>query len=146
MSNLLKAFLIAFLVIAMLGVGLVFFTFPHWWCRVGTAVSYTPSEPGGIVMVYKSTDGNLLFWIQEDSLKDQYIFYPSTSKIGVPNGNQFIRLASLVYSKDVPVPVVFSENRVKVETDLNIIIDADKLEFTTFGGRRIVANLKSYEQ
>jgi hypothetical protein len=73
-----------------------------------------------------------------------YVFYPATNKIGIPNLDQFIFLRAVVYSKDVPVPVVYADNQEKVETDLNIVVENDTLQFTHSGRRRIVANLKSY--
>jgi hypothetical protein len=126
----------------------VLFTLRRWWLRVGNAEAYVGSGRIGIVTVYKSTDGNLLFHIQEDSVEDHYIFYPSDGKVGIPNRGQFILFPPItpfvVFSKDVQPAVVFSDDRIKVATDMNIVVSGDHLEFDTSYGRRIRADLSSY--
>jgi hypothetical protein len=144
MSNLIKVLPIVVILAMVSAASCVFYTRSHWWYSVGTAQALTPDGPLGNVTVYKSIDGNLLFWLQEDSLVDQYIFYPSTGKIGIPNFNEFVRLPIFIYAKDIPVPVVFSDDRAKVETDMNIVIEDGNLQFTTLRGRRILADLNGY--
>ena len=131
MPNLRKILLWVLVVSAVLSVGLVIWTLPQWWVRIGTA------EPG--VAVYKSWSGDVLFVAFYDSLRAPYIFYPSTKEIGVPSGNQLHVSPVLVFSNEAPVPVVLSSNRIKVETDMDIVVDDKQIEFTTFQGVRIKA-------
>jgi hypothetical protein len=144
MSNNVKRLLAAILVVALSVVGVIVFTLPHWWYRVGEGQSRTSYGPLGTVTVYKSTEGNVLLLIREDSLIDQYIFYPSSGKIGIPNHGQFVYFRFVAYSKDVPVPVVFSDDRIKVETDMNIIVENGILRFRTRTDRQVEANLNFF--
>lgn len=126
--------------VVVLLVGFIVYTLPHWWYRVGEAEQRTEYGPLGTVTVYKSIDGNLLFWIQEDSYQDYYIFYPVDGRIGIPNRGQFGTIPcvpALAYSVDSPVPVVFSDDKTKVETDMNIVLENNRLEFNTRLGRRV---------
>jgi len=144
MPNPIKVLLVVVILATVLSASCVFYTRSHWWYPVGKAQAHTPDGPLGNVTVYKSIDGDLLFWLQEDSLVDPYIFYPSTGKIGIPNSNEFVRLPIFIYAKEVPVPVVLSDDRTKVETDMNILVVNGNLQFTTLHGRRILVDLKSY--
>ena len=89
--------------------------------------------------MYKSWSGNILFVINNDSLQDQYIFYPSTNEIGIPSGRQLHISPLLVFSNEAPVPVVLSSDKIKVETDMNIVVDDKRLEFTSLNGVRVIA-------
>ena len=129
MSNLRIRLLLVVVVAAIFAVGLIIWTLPHWWIRIGTA------EPG--VAMYKSWSGDVLFVVYYDSVQDQYIFYPSTKEIGIPSASQLHGSPALVLSNEAPVPVVFSSNKIKVETDMNIVVDDRRIEFTTFYGTRI---------
>ena len=143
MSNSVKAILVILLLAVVSVSSCVAYTWPHWWLRVGKADIF-PSGPQSTVTVYRSSEGNLLFGVQEDSLLNLYIYYPTDNKMGIPNFDQFYFLPGLIYAKDVPVPVVYTDNRVKVETDFHIIVENETLQFTPDGRRRIVADLKSY--
>jgi hypothetical protein len=66
-----------------------------------------------------------------------YIYYPSSKEIGVPNGGQFIFLGFCAYGKDVPVPLVLSSNRIKIEEDMRIVEQNEWVEFTGMNGPRI---------
>lgn len=136
MSNLKRRFLLVIVVSAVYAVGLIIWTLPHWWYRIGTA------EPG--VAIYKSWSGDILFVVRYDSLQDQYIFYPSTKQIGIPSGNQLHVSPVLVFTNEAPVPVVLSSDRIKVETDMNIVIDDKQIEFTTLNGVRISAQRNGF--
>jgi len=131
MSNLRRKLFLVVVVSSVYAVGLVIWTLPQWWIRIGTA------EPG--VAMYKSWSGDVLFVVYYDSIQDQYIFYPSTKEIGIPSGSQLHISPVLVLSNEAPVPVVFSSNKIKVESDMNIIADDKRIEFTTFNGTRIKA-------
>jgi len=148
MRNWLKI-IVAVLVVAVVAViATVLFTLPHWWLRVGDAEARVGSGPIGVVTVYKSTDGNFLFHLKEDSVEDHYIFYPSDGRIGIPNSGQFVTFPSgllfVAFSKDEQPSVAFSDDRIKVETSMNIVVEGNRLEFDTRAGRRITADLSSY--
>jgi hypothetical protein len=126
-----KRLLLVLVVSAVYSVALVIWTLPQWWIRVGTV------EPG--VAVYKSVSGDVLFILYYDSVRDHYIFYPSTKEIGIPSGTQLHVSPVIVFNNEAPVPVVLSSNRIKVETDMNIVVDDKHIEFTTHQGVRIKA-------
>ncbi len=135
------------LAVVVLLAGFIAYTLPHWWYRVGEAEQRTEHGPLGTVTVYKSSEGNLLFLIEEDSYRDHYIFYPVDGRIGIPNRGQFGTLpfvSALAYSTDSPVPVVFSDDGIKVETDMNVVLDNNSLEFNTRLGRRVRADLGNF--
>ena len=75
---------------------------------------------------------------------DEYIFYPSTGKIGIPSIDQFYVFSLLTYSKDLPVPVVLSTDKTKVEMDIDISLNENHLEFTTRWGWRIRADTSKF--
>ena len=131
MSNLRRKLLLIAVVSAVCAGGLLFWTLPQWWIRIGTA------EPG--VAMYKSWSGEVLFVVYYDSLWDHYIFNPSTKEIGIPSAGQLHVCPILVFSNEAPVPVVFSSNKIKVETDMNIVINDKQVEFTTLHGTRVKA-------
>ena len=136
MSNLRRRLLIVVGVSAVCAVGLIIWTLPHWWVRIGTA------EPG--VATYKSWSGDVLFVVRQDSLREQYIFYPATKEIGIPSGNQLHVTPVIVFTNEAPVPVVFSSDKIKVETDMNIVVDDKRIAFTTFRGVRIIAQRNGF--
>lgn len=119
------------------------FSVPHLWRSVGKANYASADGASGIAEIYRSRNGDLLFSIKE-SPEEVYIFSPTTKLVGIPNGEQFMFIPYFAYSKDVPVPVVFSSNRVKVETDMKITFEGNRLTFTTLKGRRIEADLSNF--
>lgn len=125
----------------VLAASFAIYTRNHWWIRVGTAEIQPPSTHSRVI-VYRSINNELLLEVIEDSLLSIYIFYPKTNLIGMPNHGQFIILPGVAYSKDFPAPAVYS-NSAKIETDLNISVDNEVLQFD-HKGRRIVADLKGY--
>ena len=102
-----------------------------------------PNSAYSRVKVYRSVDGRLLFEVIEDSLLSIYLFDPDSGRIGIPNINQFVLLPGIAYAKDFPAPAVWSNNRIKIEKDLNISVENEVLQFD-HNQRRIVADLKSY--
>lgn len=136
MSNLKRRLFLVIGVGAVFAVGLIIWTLPQWWYRIGTA------EPGAAM--YKSWSGEVLFVYTNDSLQDQYIFYPSSNEIGIPSGGQLHVSPVLVFSNEAPVPVVLFSNKIKVETDMDIVVDDSRLEFTTRRGVRIKVDRSSF--
>jgi hypothetical protein len=133
------------LVVLGLAFALVFVsnTVPHLWYAAGKANVTFSDGSSGTARVYKSKNGEYLFSISDEPA-EIYLYFPATNLIGIPNGDQFAFIPLFAYSKDAPVPVVFSNNKVKADTDMNIVIEDKKVQFTTFRGRRIEADLGSY--
>ena len=144
MSNSLKAILAVGVLAVVLAVGFIVYTRPHWWYRVGTAEARSPSGPSDPASVYKSMNGELLFVVRADSLVAEYIYYPSSRKIGIPSVGHFTYIPLFAYSNEVPVPVVLSDNKIKVETDMEISVENDKLRFRTGINRQVEADLSKF--
>ena len=140
MSNSVKALLAVVVLATVLAVGFIVYTWPHWWYRVGTAEASRPLGSVYQVTIYKSTNGDLLFVIMEDSLIDEYILERETHRIGIPSGGQLHIFPFIVYANEAPVSVVWADDKIKVETDMNIVLDDKKVEFTTFHGLRVKAD------
>ncbi|MEP6945078.1 MAG: hypothetical protein ABJA02_04115 [Acidobacteriota bacterium] len=119
------------------------FAAPHMWSNEGktSAAEKDGSEIGATV--YRSKGGDFLIAI-EGASPEAYIFSPANGSIGIPNGNQFAFIPFFAYSKDVPVPVVFSYNKVKVETDMGVSFENGMLKFTTLQGRRVTFDLIAF--
>lgn len=144
MSNLKRRFLLVIVVGAVFAVGLTIWTRAHWWYRVGTAEARSPSGLSDPATVYKSINGELLFVVTADSLRRDYIYFPSSQKIGIPQGFQFTLTPLLAYSHEVPVPVVLSENKIEVEGDMEVSVENGKLRFRTPIYRQVEADLNSF--
>ena len=144
MSNLTKAFMILVVLVTISVASFVFFTFPHWLYRVGTSEARSSSGSVGAVTIYKSTNDDYLFFIRNDSLVDEYVFYPSTGLIGIPSWGNFTYLRFLAYAKEIPFPVVMSSNKVKVETDMQIGFENGRLRFKTLRDAQIDVDLSNY--
>jgi hypothetical protein len=66
-----------------------------------------------------------------------YLFFPSTKELGIRNGGQFTFLFGSAFCKEDYAPVVvFSDDRVKVETDMLLVVEESRIEFTTLEGIR----------
>ena len=131
MSNLVRRSLLVFVVSSVYALGIIIWTLPHWWYRIGTA------EPG--VAVYKSWSGDVLFVVTHDSLQEQYLFYPTTKEIGVAPGGGLYFTPVVVFSNEARVPIVWSSDKIKVETVTNIVVDDYRVEFTCLHGARVRA-------
>lgn len=115
---------------------------PHLWRAVeATKITYD-GQSATDANLYRSSQGDLLIRIKvlekEDSV---YIYYPSRRLIGVPNGNQFVYFPLYAFSKDVPPPVVMSNDRIKIESDMNLVINEIGVEFTTLSGGRVAVEV-----
>jgi len=106
---------------------------PHLWAKVSGAQVTLNGYSVSSSAVYRSWEGNILIRLDEKE-SSLYIFYPSRRLIGIPNSNAFIFLPRYAFSKDPSPAVVMSDNAVKVETDMNIVVDQNNIEFTTLGG------------
>lgn len=133
----------AFIVI-LLG-GVVLFTLPHWWIRVGIAEAKGPGNLESKASIYRSTGGDVLFTVADHSVVDCYVFSPVTNEIIIPScPSQVHSFGIIAFSNESPIPGVLSSNKIKVETDMNIVINDNKIEFTTLSGKRIRAKRDSF--
>lgn len=123
--------------IIVLVVAFLFWTSAHWWRELGSAEVVYNGKTLDSANIYRSQNDDILIRLNEAPDENSaYIFYPSKNLIGVPNANQFIYLPMYAYSIDVPPPVIMSNDRVKMETDMSIVINDDVIEFTTLNGGR----------
>ena len=144
MSNSIKILLAVAILVVVSAVGFVIYTYPHWWYQVGSVDARSPQGLAAPLTIYKSTRGELLLVISTDSLIDQYVFYPSRGEIGIPSRGQFEYFWFLAYSKDVPVPVVMSYDKIKVETYMNIVVDNGRLRFRARGNYQVEVDLNNF--
>ena len=119
---------------------LVSYAVPHLWYSVGNAKFAVADGTTGTAKVYRSRNGEFLFSIKEQP-EEIYLYIPATKQVGIPNGNQFTFIPLFAFSVTVPVPIVFSTNSRRVETDMNVIVEENKVQFTTLRGRRVEADL-----
>ena len=140
MSNTLK---ITLTITTLAAIGLGIYIFPHVWIRVGSAEASSPTGNIYQAKVYKSMDGDILFVIEEDSMVDEYIVYPN-GQIGIPSISQFLVSPVAAFSTQVPVSAVPFTDKIKVESDMNIIVIGKNIEFTTFRGLRIKADMNDF--
>ena len=133
------------LAIVIVGGG-IFFTLPHWWVRVGFAEVRGPAEAHLRSSTYRSTSGDILFLVPDDvPSEDCYVFSPARNEITIPScPSQVYSFGIIAFSIDSPIPGVLSSNKLKVETDMNVVINNEVIEFTTLSGRRVRSNRDSF--
>jgi hypothetical protein len=134
----------ALFALVILVVGFAIYAYPRLWLRAGTAEARSHRGTVYEANIYKSTRGDLLFVIRQDSLVDEYIFYPTTGQIGIPSISQFQVFSFLAYSWETPVPVVLSTDKIKVEMDMNIVVDQKYIEFTTLRNLRVKVDTSNF--
>lgn len=135
---------LSFFVAVLVG-GAILFTLPHWWIRVGSAEAKGPGEIESEASIYKSTSGDVLFLVSGDSYVDCYVFSPATNEITIPScGSQVHSFGIVAFSNESPIPGVLSSDKIKVETDMNIVINDNEIGFTTLSGRRVRAKRDSF--
>ncbi len=140
MSKYLK---ITLAITALAAIGLGIYIVPYVWIRVGSTEASRPTGNNYQAKVYKSMHGDLLFVIEEDSMVDEYIVYPD-GQIGIPSISQFMISPVAAFSTQVPVSAVPSTDKIKAESDMNIIVTGKTIEFTTFRGLRIKAEMDNF--
>jgi len=133
--------------VVVLIVALAFLSFwlasSRLWRAVGSAKIIYNGQCLDASKVYRSLNGDILLRLISPNENSAYIFYPSKKMIGVPNAGQFIYLPMYAFSIDESPPVIMSNDRVKIESDMNlIIIDDDVFEFTSLNGGRVRVVLK----
>ncbi|MEO5858509.1 MAG: hypothetical protein ABIR33_06120 [Pyrinomonadaceae bacterium] len=123
-------------------IGAIYLTLPHWLVRVGFAEARGPGEAVSKVSIYKSTSGDIVFLTPE---ADCYVFATARNQISIPScPSQLYSFGIVAFSIDSPIPGVSSSNRVKVETDMHVLINDEAVEFTTLSGRRVRATRESF--
>jgi hypothetical protein len=135
------------LVVVVLIFALMFLSFwlasSRLWRAVGSAKVIYNGQRLDASKVYRSSNGDILLRLISPDENSAYIFYPEKKLIGIPNAGQFIYLSMYAFSIDQSPPVVMSNDRIKIERDMNlIIIDNDVFEFTSLNGGRVRVVLK----
>lgn len=136
--------LLGLLAVAVLLIcGVLLFTLPRWWIRVGSADAKGQGEAVSVVSIYRSTSADVLFLLPDG---DCYVFSSVKNEITIPScGSQIHNFGIVAFSNESPIPGVPSSDRVKVETDMNnIVITKDVIELTTLSGFRIQAKRDSF--
>jgi hypothetical protein len=112
---------------------------PHLWHKVDTAKVLYEGNPTSYGEVYRSAKGEIL--VRLNSTEPLVIYYPSRRLIGVPNANNFFFFLSLAYSKEEDPPVILSNDKVKLDHDLNLTIGDHYISFTSISGGNIAVEL-----
>jgi len=134
------AIIAVFIVIVV--VAILFWTSTHWWREVGSAEVSHNGKALRNANIYRGQNDDILIRLnQAPDENSAYIFYRSENLIGIPNANQFIYLPMYAFSIDVPPPVVISNDRVKMETNMNVVVSDNVIEFTTLNGGRVKITL-----
>jgi hypothetical protein len=136
-----KKIILPVLLIVVLGAFASFFllfTSSHsWWKERDARVIYNQSAVD-TASVYRGKNGEILVRFSEKPEENaHYIFYPSTGLIGIPSASQFTHLPMVAISTDAPVPAVMSNNQVKVDDDVNVVVFNEGFEFTALSGQRV---------
>src|SRR5207244_1028934 len=119
-------------------------TAPHWWTSVGHANVTSADGAFGTAKVYKSRKGEFLFSIGDLPDDEIYIYFPSEKLVGIPNRSAFTFMPFVAFCRDESVATVRSNDKIKVETDMNVVANDKRVEFTTFRGNRIKADLSNF--
>lgn len=113
---------------------------PQLWWHVKT----TEFKRDARINVYRSVNGELLFWLQEDSLVAFYCFYPATNEVANVKLSHIRHVfPEAIYLKDEPVPVVNLNDQIEIEQGMNTVIENNILRLTVRGRYEIVVDLKS---
>lgn len=135
-----------FLVVAVMSICgsilLLGYAGPHLWSSSGSAAAVEKDGSETAADLYTSKGGDLLVSVG-GATPEVYIFSPATGAIGIPNGNQFAFIPWYAFSKDVPVPVVWSTGA-KSEKDMSVTIEHGRLTFTTLQGRRVSLDIPGH--
>jgi hypothetical protein len=127
--------------ITILGIALVVGVgsalYKHWWFQVGSTIARRADGAERNVQIYKSFKGDMLFLVKDDSLGEEYMFFPDSNMLGVPNGTSIRLIGPLGFSADEQVGVVSSADRIKMPIDMEVDVTFDYVEFQTWGRYRI---------
>lgn len=115
---------------------------PHLWSSAGQASVVEKDGSAATAAVYRSKGGDVLIAVTGEPAEN-YIFSPANGAVGIPNGNQFALIPYYAFSKDVPVPVVYSKGQPGAEKAMDITMDANKLIFVTLHGRTVTLDLNA---
>ena len=140
-----KILLVLSVFVVLVVAGAILFTLPHWLIRVGYGKAQGQGEAVYEVSVFRSTSGDILFLIPGDSFEDCYVFDSTSNELTIPSCPSQIRSFGMVaFSNESPIPGVLSSDKVKVETDMNVVISDSSIEFTTLSGYRVSAKRNGY--
>src|SRR4051794_15283797 len=95
-----------------LGVGAALYK--HWWFKAPNTIARRDDGSERGVRIYKSLSGDILFLVTDDTHIEEYIFFPDTNMVGVPNSDSIRLIGPVGFSADAHVPVVSSTDRIKM--------------------------------
>lgn len=122
-----------FVVFVLLVILLTIYIWPHIWFQAnGEAVDYK-GETLGDTRLYLSQEKQILFRANGED----YLIQKERKEMGIPNSGNFISLPFCLYSKELDPPAVATTNRAKIERDINVVFQADSVEFTVSNGTRV---------
>ena len=132
------------LVILLVG-GALLFTLPHWLIRVGQGLAKGPDGTVSVVFIHRSTSGDVLFTSEDGSFSECYVLNFATNEIAIPSCGSVIHdFGIIAFSNESPISGVLASDRIKVERDLNVVINDKVIEFDTLSGYRILARRDGY--
>lgn len=126
--------IIAFFLVGIIGIAA---TLQHWWVESWLSRVFLDGQVSETATVLRNINGELLISTSDADGGELYIYFPSRKLIGMPSQGQFIIFPFVAYNKELPIPVVLSSDKVKVETDMNIVEQNEWVAFTSSRGQRI---------
>lgn len=126
--------------------GVVLYTLPHLLIRTGYAEARDSSGKFSKVSIYRATSGDAVFYIEDsDESEVCYVVNIPAKRLSIPScSSQVTRFGILAFSNESPIPGVESTDRIKVEKDLEVVINEEAIEFNDLSGRRIIARRPSF--
>lgn len=122
-------------VVAVVVLGGVLLTRPHYWARIGEAKVTYRDRNSPQSAVYRSSQGHVLVAVNHSGEQALYVVETSRQHVGMPNRSAFYFLPGFVYSKNMP-PLCAPMGKAAV-IDPQLIVEQRKIEFTSFEKARV---------
>lgn len=126
---------------AIFTIGLIilvyFFMRPHFWIVSTDARVYRDSELITSARVYKSVDDDILVRIGSMENEEKFIYFKSRYRIGIPTAGQFIFLPFSAFSKSIVPAAVLDGESIKLEKDMELLVQENTIRFRNLDGRQI---------
>lgn len=129
-------------IISLASICLVLFfysTSAHWWVRTDDVRIYLDGKSMNELEAFRGPTGEILIRLTKvDDHYTDYVYFPDLKEVGVlSTSSQFVYFWRIALCKDITPGVVMLSDRIKVETDKNVVIEASFVEFTTFEAGRV---------
>jgi hypothetical protein len=120
----------------------IYSTSGRLWLKSSKVTVVVNGEPKNSISIYAGPAKQILVRLSEiQGEESDYIYNPDSREIGVLSStSQFIYLPGIAICKDAIPGVILLSDRIKVETDKNVVIDANFVEFTSLDGLRTRIN------